>query len=107
MTDQKTIDETDWGDRAQKAAEQHILACWAHHHAVEEHGHDAEALVALGDDPAIGPFCGCTTCEVREILTVAMPHIAEGIILGQIDPYDMLTAEQAARLRPNQEKTDD
>lgn len=54
---------------AQRAAETHLAACqealWA-----EEEGTDVES-------PALGPFCGCDTCIVREILHAAWPHLLE------------------------------
>lgn len=48
---------------AQQAAEEHLEACWAH----------------LNDDApepdTAAPFCGCLTCEVRETLHAAHPHL--------------------------------
>jgi hypothetical protein len=40
----------------QRKAEQHLEACW------EAEWDDAE------ESPAFAPFCGCTTCIVREVL---------------------------------------
>lgn len=50
---------------AQQAAEAHIEACWAHLH---DEGPEPDTLA---------PFCGCLTCEVREILHAAMPHLRQ------------------------------
>lgn len=50
------------------------------------HLHDEEE--AEGWDPPSGyPFCGCTVCEAREILTVVLPMIAEGHEAGRIRRY--------------------
>lgn len=51
-------------DAAQVAAEAHLAACWAHLH---EEGPQPEDMAA--------PFCGCPTCEVREVLHAAYPHL--------------------------------
>jgi predicted Fe-S protein YdhL (DUF1289 family) len=55
MTD--TFDE-----RVQHAAEDHLNACLE---ALD--AYDANVQV---NNPAYGPFCGCNTCVVREILSV-------------------------------------
>lgn len=58
---------TDWGLEAHRAAEAHLEACW-------------EALMdetegGDGDWPDVAaPFCGCHTCEVREVLHAAWPY---------------------------------
>lgn len=59
---------TDLGEQAQQAAEKHLDACWAALDAHEE-GDEAE-----WPDLA-APFCGCQTCEVREVLHVAWPYL--------------------------------
>jgi len=48
-------EQHDYGYEAQRFAEQHIMDCH-------------NALYDETDGPEIAPFCGCTTCEVREIL---------------------------------------
>jgi len=54
---------TDHAIAAQEAAEQHLTACW-------------EYLNDDGPEPdTLGPFCGCLTCEVRETLHAAYPHL--------------------------------
>lgn len=55
---------TDHYHAAQQAAEAHIEACWAAEH---DEGPEPEDTLA--------PFCGCLTCEVREILHAAEPHL--------------------------------
>ncbi len=79
----------DFGAQAQQAAEAHINQVWEYHHAVEEAEGDAE-VQALGDDPAIGAFCGCTTCEVREILFASLPFLQAGFARdgeAPVEPY--------------------
>ena len=57
--------------------EKHLMAC-----------EDALAYSEDGDpwrvgaeeapeDPSYGPFCGCTTCVVREVLTAAWFYVTE------------------------------
>lgn len=62
---------------AQQAAEAHIEACWAYLHD-EDSSDDPEAP----EPDMMAPFCGCLTCEVREILHAAMPHLRAGIAAG-------------------------
>jgi hypothetical protein len=54
----------DYGLEAQRAAEEHLAACW------EFFNGDYEGVA---EDPASAPFCGCPTCEVREVLYAAWP----------------------------------
>lgn len=52
--------------RAQEAAELRISDLWAYEND------------ELDEEPdSAGPFCGCLTCEVREILDAAYPYLAE------------------------------
>ncbi len=79
----------DFGLQAQEAAEEHITNVWAYHHAVEEAEGDAE-VQALGDSPSLGAFCGCTTCEVREILYASLPFLQAGFARdgeAPVEPY--------------------
>jgi hypothetical protein len=55
----------DVGVAAQEAAEAHLAACWAAHDAQDDGG--------VLPSPATGPFDGCETCCVREILAAAWP----------------------------------
>lgn len=66
----------EYAQRAQRTAEDHLAAVWAHFH--DEADTDAE-------DPAIGAFCGCQTCEVREVLSVAVPVLVEGLANGDLE----------------------
>lgn len=51
---------------AQRAAEDHLTACvmWVHEDDDE-----------VPEPDTLEPFCGCTTCEVREVLYAAYPHL--------------------------------
>jgi hypothetical protein len=64
----------DWGVKAQRAAEDHLLACYEAMHAADE-GLEVE-------DPAVGAFCGCETCEVREVLFAAWPIMRAAALDG-------------------------
>jgi hypothetical protein len=55
----------------QQSAEAHMEAVWAAFYADEE----AEPGDAEVPSPAVGPFCGCETCVVREVLAGAWPAI--------------------------------
>lgn len=56
----------------QRACEDHLAACYAALYAEEE----AEPGVDLDYPAAAGPFCGCETCVVREVLHAARPYLA-------------------------------
>jgi hypothetical protein len=62
----------DAGLDAHAAAVAHLEACAAAMFAAEE----AEDPAEVGS-PAVGPYCGCTDCDVRETLAAAWP-----ILLG-------------------------
>lgn len=73
-----------WGaaldDAVQRAAEKHLDACY-----------DALVMVEDGeeeiDDPAYGPFCGCNTCVVREVLSAAWVYVSPaGRLAGPLTP---------------------
>jgi hypothetical protein len=61
----------DPGPAIQRAAEAHLSACWEAHYAEEEAEDGAEEVPS----PAFGPFCGCETCIVREVIAGAWPVI--------------------------------
>lgn len=50
--------------RMQQAAERHLDECWEAYYAAEEEPDPDK----WPPSPAIGPFCGCQTCLVREVL---------------------------------------
>lgn len=66
--------EDDWGAQAQRAAEDHIVRVWASFHEEED------GWAEMPPSPAVGPFDGCQTCEVREILYAALPFIEAGLL---------------------------
>lgn len=87
----------DFGVQAQQAAEEHIANCWSWLRADETDESE-------GDSPAIGPFCGCTTCEVREILYASLPFLQAGFARdgeAPVEPYAINLVKC-----PNQETTD-
>lgn len=61
----------DYGAEAQQAAEGRLAACWEAMWA-EDAGEEAQWPEDLE-----GPFCGCSTCEVREALSAAWPLLLE------------------------------
>lgn len=93
----------DRGFDAQRAAEAHLDAC--------DEAQDAEEIedgADLDDDDVIapevttaGPYCACRTCEVRETLAIAWPHVlahaADLIEQADVAPYtgavELLRAE--------------
>ncbi len=66
----------------QMAAERHLALCEDALEAEEE----AEDLENLPPSPAVGPFCGCQTCVVREVLAGAWPKIEEYFALKLTEP---------------------
>lgn len=73
LAEHRQQNETDYGALAQKAAEEHLSACWEAYWAEEE----SESLEDLPESPACAPFCGCETCVVREVLFAAWPIIEQ------------------------------
>lgn len=65
--------EIDYGFEAQKAAEAHLDAIYEFEEAYEQDWPDKDLM----DTPAIGPWCGCQTCVVREALHAAWPSLRE------------------------------
>lgn len=82
--------ERDYGLEAQEAAEAHLGACWDWFYQEEEWGSDEPPGPLT--DPTSAPFDGCPTCEVREVLYVAWPIIAEGIMNGDLTREDLVKA---------------
>ena len=73
MSDHPTYDD-DLLQKAQDAAEAHIDALQAELWAWEN---DDELGEETTVDDQLGPFCGCDTCVVREILYAAAPYLAK------------------------------
>jgi hypothetical protein len=64
---------------AQAAAERRLAYLTAMLY-VEEEGVDgdvADIEAEFPDERSAGPYCGCDTCIVREVLDAAWPHILE------------------------------
>ena len=68
MSSSLTLSEELW-EEAHTAAREHLEQC------------HAALMDETEDDPSFAPFCGCTVCEVREVLYAAYPilekHFAE------------------------------
>lgn len=60
----------DFAMAIQRAAEQHYAKVWEAYYDQED-AEDGEEVLS----PAVGPFCGCERCVVREILAGAWPAI--------------------------------
>ena len=75
----------DYGYQAQKVAEAHLdlVQQWMEFH--DEGGAEQGMEEPLEADPAVGPYCGCRTCDVREILAVAWPIIEAGVRSGDFE----------------------
>lgn len=88
----------DAGWEAHRAAVAHLNAC-ADAMFDEEESDDLAEVAS----PAVGPYCGCTDCEVREVLAVAWPILlADAAALeesaGHSAAAELLRTE-AARVR--------
>lgn len=99
-----TAPERDWGFEAQQAAEKHLDLCDAHMYWEEEGEAEGEDRPE-GESPAIGPYCGCQTCTVRETLYAAWPIIEEAVRSGDFDseqdkqiPYELDPEHRASQL---------
>lgn len=75
----------DPGPEIQAAAERHLRAVIETEEYLDEHP-EAELC-----SPAVGPFCGCETCLVREVLAGAWPKIEEYMALRFSQPPLELT----------------
>lgn len=62
--------DTDHAAEAQRAAEEHLAACWEALDAEQEGNDEVE-----WPEGQARPVCGCQTCEVREVLAAAYPHL--------------------------------
>jgi hypothetical protein len=84
----------DAGLDAHRVAIAHVAAC-AEAMDAEETGDPLEL-----ESPAVGPYCGCTDCDIREALAVAWPILlADAAVLvglaGHAVAADLLRAETA------------
>lgn len=85
----------DAGIAAHKAAEKHLYACYAAEEALDE-----GADIGDADTPACAPFCGCTTCDVREVLYAAWPVFTADVVsrlraAGHHAAADLIAADAA------------
>lgn len=71
---------TDDGARVHAACEAHLIACMEAEYAADETDHDGDV-----ESPAIAPYCGCTTCDVREVLHIAWPMIEQIVRARTLD----------------------
>lgn len=66
---------------AQTAAEEHLAKVYEYHDRLAELGYSDAVIAQVGDDPAYGPWCGCDTCQVRETLHAALPHLEKAVLV--------------------------
>lgn len=72
LTEEAAVDrQAQHETAAQRAAEAHLAAC---QDAMFE-AFQIDDPQAWPASPSIGPFCGCDTCVVREILHAAWPEL--------------------------------
>lgn len=67
----------DWESELQARAEAHLDACIAAEDEWAFHDQSDDDDVEWPHSPAVAPFCGCTTCVVREVLHAAWPLMIE------------------------------
>ena len=73
----------DYGLEAQRAAEAHLEAIY-----------EAEFENEGEDSPSIGPWDGCTTCVVREVLMVAWPFLEHAALQDPPAPMTVVPDEE-------------
>lgn len=94
----------DAGEAAQAAAVAHLDACWEAYEEQEKSIRDDDDVADV-PSPAVGGFCGCRDCEVREVLAAAWPHLlrhAADLIEPTTAYYGaaLLLREEADRAEP-------
>ena len=77
-------DYYDWGPELHDAAIAHLEAVIEAEWLQEEAGEDFDI-----DSPACGPYDGCTTCTVREVLFGAYPVIRRMVQMAAAGPTDL------------------
>lgn len=75
----------DYGYEAQQAAEAHLDLCNEWEEWEENGGEEGSLEAPKGENPAVGPYCGCITCTIREILHAAWPILEAGVRSGDFD----------------------
>lgn len=72
------MSERDYGLEAHNAAAAHLQECWDYLSYVNGLV-ETDNVESVGEDPASAPFCGCDTCQIREILWAAWPFVRASI----------------------------
>ncbi len=76
-------EDRDYGIEAQYSAEIHLDLCDAALYAQEAGVEDEDELLGQAPaSPAVGPYCGCQTCVVREVLAIAWPIFHAAALAG-------------------------
>jgi hypothetical protein len=57
-------------EEAQAVAEKHLEACYE-----ALWWEETDGIGDAPESPAIAPFCGCTTCVVREVLFASLEYL--------------------------------
>ncbi len=75
-----TITDTKWADELQNGLEEYMMQC---HDSVDS---DEEFTGDGGFETLSGwPFCGCNTCEYREILSYLVPRVIVASNEGKVE----------------------
>jgi hypothetical protein len=69
---------------AQRAAEDHLDACFEYIDIMESPNEPDDERYDVPEDPASAPFCGCNTCIVRETLLAAREHLLRTLPSAQL-----------------------
>lgn len=74
--------EFDWGYKAHQAGMERLDLCdaWSYHNAEMDGGEVTGEPPPTEPDPSCGPYDGCQTCVVREVLDAAWPIIEEAVL---------------------------
>lgn len=74
-----TITDIQWAETLQQGLEEYMMKC---HDSVDE---DEELIGDSGFETESGwPFCGCNTCEYREIMSFLVPRIITASAEGKV-----------------------
>lgn len=74
--DSFAINDTEWAENLQKGLEEYMFSLYENLDNGEEEDIETESFIA---------FCGCGTCEVREILAYVTPRIIRGYLERRVD----------------------
>jgi hypothetical protein len=81
----------DWGALAQQAAEAHLVAC----EDAMDGEQDSPDPADWPESPACGPYDGCHTCMVREVLFASWPVLACSVLTDVAETNRTLAVELA------------